>query len=45
MVKRDNSGITTIQIKKETKRKLKNLKIIPQEPYDAIINRMISKSA
>jgi len=41
-MKPDNSKITTIQVKKVTIRKLEKLKIIPQEPYDSLINRLLA---
>ena len=41
MNKRNNSDITTIQLKKETKDRLEKQKIIPEEPYDSLINRLL----
>jgi predicted CopG family antitoxin len=34
---------TTIQIRKETREKLKKLKLTRRESYDEIINRLIGK--
>jgi len=34
---------TTIQIRKETREKLKSLRITKRETYDEIINRLIEK--
>jgi len=34
---------TTIQIRKETREKLKKLRITKRESYDEIINRLIDK--
>lgn len=42
MNKHNNSNITTIQLKKETKERLEKQKIIPEEPYDSLINRLLT---
>lgn len=39
----DYNTTTTIQLKKQTREKLEDLKTIPRETYDAVINRMIIK--
>ena len=36
-------NITTVQMKKETRERLKTFKIIPRESYDALINRLLAK--
>jgi len=43
MVIHNNSIKTTILLKKETKKKLDDLKIIPRETYDELINRILNK--
>ncbi len=42
MVLHNNPENTTILIKKETKKKLDDLKIISRESYDAVINRILT---
>lgn len=37
-------GNVTISIKKETQDKLKELKIIDEESYDGVINRLLLKN-
>jgi len=39
------SNYKTINLKPETYEKLKKLKIIPEEPYDRVVTRVINTSS